>query len=95
MDKIKIKVEGRFYEVDSHLTILEAAREIGYNIPTLCYWNKGHNSLASCRVCLVELVSSRGSRLVASCVYPISDCKADAGFEIKISSFSFTFMPIT
>ena len=48
MDKIKIKVEGRFYEVDSHLTILEAAREIGYNIPTLCYWNKGHNSLASC-----------------------------------------------
>ena len=86
MDKIKIKVEGRFYEVDSHLTILEAAREIGYNIPTLCYWNKGHNSLASCRVCLVELVSSRGSRLVASCVYPISDCKADAGFEIKISS---------
>lgn len=86
MDKIKIKVEGRFYEVDSNLTILEAAREIGYNIPTLCYWNKGHNSLASCRVCLVELVSSRGSRLVASCVYPISDCKADAGFEIKISS---------
>lgn len=86
MDNIKINIEGHLYEVPSDLTILEAARKVGYNIPSLCYWNKGHNSLASCRVCLVELSSSRGSRLVASCVYPVSECAADKGFMIKISS---------
>lgn len=86
MDNIKINIEGHQYEVPSDLTILEAARKVGYNIPSLCYWNKGHNSLASCRVCLVELASSRGSRLVASCVYPVSECAADKGFVIKISS---------
>lgn len=86
MDNIKINIEGHLYEVPSDLTILEAARKVGYNIPSLCYWNKGHNSLASCRVCLVELASSRGSRLVASCVYPVSECAADKGFMIKISS---------
>lgn len=86
MDNIKINIEGHLYEVPSDLTILEAARKVGYNIPSLCYWNKGHNSLASCRVCLVELSSSRGSRLVASCVYPVSECAADKGFVIKISS---------
>ena len=86
MDNIKINIEGHLYEVPSDLTILEAARKVGYNIPSLCYWNKGHNSLASCRVCLVELASNRGSRLVASCVYPVSECAADKGFVIKISS---------
>ena len=86
MDNIKINIEGHLYEVPSDLTILEAARKVGYNLPSLCYWNKGHNSLASCRVCLVELASSRGSRLVASCVYPVSECAADKGFVIKISS---------
>lgn len=86
IEKVKIKIEGRSYEVDKSMSILEAARSLGYNIPTLCYWNKGHNSLASCRVCLVELASARGSRLVASCVYPVSDALEERGFEIKISS---------
>ena len=45
--EITIKIEGREYSVPADLTILEAARKLGYNIPTLCYWNHGHNSLAS------------------------------------------------
>ncbi len=83
---VNINIEGRVYSVPSNLTVLEAARKVGYNIPTLCYWNKGHNSLASCRVCLVEIASSRGSKLFASCVYPVTDCQAEKGFVIKISS---------
>ena len=86
MDKINVKIEGRLYEVDASLTVLEACRSVGFRIPTLCYWNHGHNSLASCRVCLVEISSPRGSRLYASCVYPIKECPAEKGFEIKISS---------
>ncbi len=86
MDNVNINIEGRIYSVPSNLTVLEAAREVGYNIPTLCYWNHGKNSLASCRVCLVEIASPRGSKLFASCVYPVTDCQAEKGFEIKISS---------
>ena len=79
MAKINIKIEGQAYQVEQGLTILEAARECGYEIPSLCAYNHGECSLASCRVCLVEATGARG--LVASCVYPVAE-----GMEIKISS---------
>ena len=79
MALINIKIEGQPYQVEEGLTILEAARQCGYEIPTLCNFNKGECSLASCRVCLVEATGARG--LVASCVYPVAE-----GMEIKISS---------
>ena len=79
MAKINIKIEGMPYEVDEGLTILEAARECGYEIPSLCTFNHGECSRGSCRVCLVEATGARG--LVASCVYPVAD-----GMEITISS---------
>ena len=79
MAKINIKIEGQSYQVEEGLTILEAARQCGYEIPTLCAFDKGQCSLASCRVCLVEATGARG--LVASCVYPVNE-----GMEIKISS---------
>lgn len=79
MAKINIKIEGQAYQVEEGLTILEAAKECGYEIPSLCAYNHGECSLASCRVCLVEATGARG--LVASCVYPISE-----GMEIKIST---------
>ena len=79
MAKINIKIEGVPYQVEEGLTILEAAKECGYEIPTLCAFNHGECSKASCRVCLVEATGARG--LVASCVYPVAE-----GMEIKISS---------
>lgn len=79
MAKINIKIEGQSYQVEEGLTISEAAKECGYEIPSLCAYNHGECSLASCRVCLVEATGARG--LVASCVYPISE-----GMEITISS---------
>ena len=51
---INIKIEGHPYQVEEGLTILEAARKCGYEIPSLCTFNKGECSLASCRVWLVE-----------------------------------------
>ena len=79
MAKINIKIEGIPYEVEEGLTILEAAKECGYEIPSLCTFNHGECNQGSCRVCLVEVVGARG--LVASCVYPVND-----GMEILISS---------
>ena len=86
METVNINIEGHIYSVDKSMTVLEAARSLGYNIPTLCYFNKGKNSLASCRVCLVEIASARGSKLFASCVYPVSEVPAEKGFVIKVSS---------
>ena len=79
MKKVNIKIEGHSYQVDAGLTILEAAKECGYTIPTLCAFNHGECSRGSCRVCLVEVKGARG--LVASCVYPVNE-----GMEIIISS---------
>ena len=79
MALVNIKIEGQSYQVESGLTILEAARKCGYNIPSLCAFNNGQCSRASCRVCLVEVKGARG--LVASCVYPVAE-----GMEITISS---------
>jgi NADP-reducing hydrogenase subunit HndD len=79
MALINIKIEGKTYQVEQGLTILEAARKCGYEIPTLCNFNKDECSLASCRVCLVEATGASG--LVEACVYPVSE-----GKEIKISS---------
>ncbi len=86
VEMINIKIEGKIYSVPKNLTVLEAARLCGFNIPTLCYWNHGKNSLASCRVCLVEIATARGGKLFASCVYPVADIPAEKGFEVKISS---------
>ena len=79
MSKINIKIEGIPYQVDEGLTVLEAAKECGYEIPSLCAYNHGECNRGSCRVCLVEATGARG--LVASCVYPVNE-----GMEITISS---------
>ena len=79
MAKINIKIEGVSYQVEEGITILEAAKTCGYEIPSLCAFNHGVCSNGSCRVCLVEATGARG--LVASCVYPVNE-----GMEIRISS---------
>lgn len=79
MAKINIKIEGIPFQVEEGLTILEAAKLCGFEIPSLCAYNHGECSKGSCRVCLVEATGARG--LVASCVYPVAE-----GMEITISS---------
>ncbi len=79
MSLINIKIEGIPYQVEGGVTILEAAKACGYEIPSLCTFNHGECNQGSCRVCLVEATGARG--LVASCVYPVAD-----GMEIRINS---------
>ena len=71
MALVNIKIEGKSYQVEDSLTVLEACRKCGYNIPSLCSFMDGRCSLASCRVCLVEVKGARG--LVASCAYPVNE----------------------
>lgn len=69
---LHLTIDDRLVGVPRGYTLLQAARENGIPIPTLCF----HEALlpyGACRLCLVELVGSRGSRLVASCAYPCED----------------------
>lgn len=82
MEMININIEGHPYQVEKGLTIMEAAKKCGFEIPSLCAYNHGECSLASCRVCLVEAQEGQGpKRLVASCVYPVSE-----GMNVTIGS---------
>jgi NADH dehydrogenase/NADH:ubiquinone oxidoreductase subunit G len=59
-------------EPESGRTILQVAREHGIYIPTLCY-HEALEPFGACRLCVVEVGTDRGRRLVASCAYPCTD----------------------
>ncbi len=75
---IKVKIDGIETEVEQNITILEAAKSIGIDIPTLCY-HKDLDPLGVCRVCLVEVEGYKN--LVPSCIHKIDR-------EIVIKTFS-------
>jgi len=70
MGKVNITIDGVNIEVEDNITVLEAARIAGIEIPTLCYL-KELNQIGACRICLVEVQGARG--LQASCSYPVSE----------------------
>ena len=76
---VNIKIEGVSYQVEEGLTILEAAKKCGYEIPSLCAFNHGECNTGSCRVCLVEVVGARG--LVASCAGLLNFCCVTKGAQ--------------
>ena len=78
METVKIKINGTEYDVPKGSTILEAARSVGINIPTLCYL-KEINAIGSCRICLVEVKGARN--MAAACVYPVNE-----GMEVITNS---------
>ncbi len=72
MDMINVKINGIAVSVPKGSTILEAARKIGVEIPTLCFM-KDKNEIGACRICVVEANEGRGPRMVTACVYPVSE----------------------
>ena len=70
MENVNIKINGQSMSVPANYTILQAAREAGINIPTLCYL-KNVSKTGSCRMCVVEIKGARS--LQAACVYPVSE----------------------
>lgn len=68
---MKIVIDQQLVEVEPGTTILEAARQNGIDIPTLCY-HEAFGGQGMCRMCMVEVKTGNVSRLVASCTYPIT-----------------------
>lgn len=68
-ENITLKIDNREISVPKGTTILEAARDMGIDIPTLCYMNLKDlcikNAPASCRLCVVEVEGRKN--LAPSC----------------------------
>lgn len=67
---VNIKINNIPVSVAEGTTILEAAHQAGFDIPTLCFL-KELNEIGACRICVVEVKGMRN--LVASCVYPVNE----------------------
>ena len=66
---VKLTIDGREVEARFGDTVLEVARQVGIEIPALCY-HPVLGGAGACRVCMVEVVAWGRRRMVASCVYP-------------------------
>ncbi|HCA22404.1 MAG TPA: ferredoxin [Lachnospiraceae bacterium] len=78
MATVKFKINNREVTAEAGSTILEAARQNGIHIPTLCYL-KDVNKSGACRVCLVEVKNGRA--LLSACTTPVAE-----GMEIFVNS---------
>ena len=70
---VNVIIDDKHIQVPAGTTIHTAAKEVGINIPTLCYLNLKDfgcvNKVASCRVCVVE-VEGKGN-LAPACSTPV------------------------
>jgi len=77
---ITLTINGLETSVQAGTTLLEAARALGFPIPTLCYM-EGLSAYGACRLCVVEIGEEPKSKLVSSCTYP-----AQEGLKVRTAS---------
>ena len=75
MKTVNLTINGKAVTVPANYTILEAARQLNINIPTLCYCahlgSGVSNKPASCRICVVEIEKRRN--LAPACATPVAE----------------------
>lgn len=72
MGEFVLQIDGRQTKAPKGVTVLEAARQAGVEIPTLCH-HEGLAPYGGCRLCIVQAEGRGGSRLVVSCVHPVEE----------------------
>ncbi len=66
---VDITIDGKKVSVPSGTMLLDAARQNGFHIPTLCF-HEDLSRAGSCRMCVVEIEGQRA--LTASCAFPVT-----------------------
>jgi len=69
---VRLTIDGQLAYVKRHTPILDAAKQLGIFIPTLCH-HKAIKAYGSCRLCIVEAFRNGRSKLVTSCNFPAED----------------------
>jgi len=77
---IDLTINGLNVSVEEGSTLLEAAKFLGFPIPTLCYM-ESLSPYGACRLCVVEIGEGQKTRLVSSCTYP-----AQEGLKVRTAS---------
>jgi heterodisulfide reductase subunit A len=67
---IRVTIDGQTTMVEADATILQAAQDLGIQIPTLCQ-HPALEPYGACRLCTVEVIRDGWSTLVTACNYPI------------------------
>lgn len=67
---VRLTINNTAVQVPESYSVLEACREAGFDVPTLCFM-KDINEVGACRVCLVEIEGQK--KLQASCVASVKD----------------------
>lgn len=78
MSKVDINIDGINISVEEGMTILEAAKGINIDIPTLCY-HPDQKIKGNCRVCVVDVEDQKN--LSAACCTPVW-----SGMKIKTNT---------
>jgi NADP-reducing hydrogenase subunit HndD len=83
MSTIKLNIDNKAVEVEKGATLLEAAKKVGVDIPTLCHMKlhdmNYENNPGGCRVCVVEV---EGRRNLAPA------CKTECSDGMKVNTHS-------
>ncbi|MDP6442642.1 MAG: 2Fe-2S iron-sulfur cluster-binding protein [Pirellulaceae bacterium] len=82
---VKVKIDNREADVPAGSNIIDAAEQLGVEIPTLCYL-KGYEPSTSCQVCTVK--DSVTGRLIPACGTKVAegmqiDCETDEIFNVR------------
>lgn len=67
---VRLTINDQMVTVPEGMTILEAARKVGIEIPHLCFL-KGINDIGACRVCIVEMQGM--DKLITACNTPVEE----------------------
>ena len=73
-----LKIDGKDVAIEEGATILDAAKDAGVHIPTLCHL-EGVSDVGACRLCLVEI--NGGPRLFPACVTEVAE-----GMEVQTNT---------
>jgi len=77
---ITLTINGLELTVEEGTTLLEAARFLGFPVPTLCHM-EGLTPYGACRLCVVEIGEGVGAKLVTSCTHPVQE-----GLKVRTAS---------
>ena len=77
---IAMTINGLKVQVEKGTSVLEAARWVGFPVPTLCA-EDGLRPYGACRLCMVEIGDAPRTKLVAACTY-----MAEEGLKVRTNS---------
>lgn len=76
-NKVKINIDGKDYQVLAGKKLVDAAKENGIYIPTLCHFREMNPSLGTCRICTVNV----NGKFTTSCT-----TKVQEGMTVEINT---------